>query len=69
MKQIRFDSVGGAAGDMILAAMAGLGADLKLMERGLNDAIPEDEFVMETMPSSARRSGGSRMPCASCAFP
>ena len=46
MKQIRFDSVGGAAGDMILAVMAGLGADLKLMERGLNDAIPEDEFVM-----------------------
>ncbi len=52
MKQIRFDSVGGVSGDMVLAAMAGLGADLKVMERGLNDAIPEDEFVLETMPFS-----------------
>ena len=61
MKQIRFDSVGGAAGDMILAAMAGLGADLKLMERGLNDAIPEDEFVMETMPFSDYGMNGMKL--------
>ena len=61
MKQIRFDSVGGAAGDMILAAMAGLGADLKLMERGLNDAIPEDEFMMETMPFSDYGMNGMKL--------
>lgn len=61
MKQIRFDSVGGAAGDMILAAMAGLGADLKVVERGLNDAFPEDEFVMEPTPFSDYGMNGMKL--------
>lgn len=52
MRYLRFDSVGGAAGDMILASLAGLGADLKTIEKVLNDAIPEDPFQIETEPFS-----------------
>jgi pyridinium-3,5-bisthiocarboxylic acid mononucleotide nickel chelatase len=33
MKILRFDSVGGASGDMILAALIGLGADVKAISR------------------------------------
>ena len=52
MKYLRLDSVGGAAGDMILAALTGLGADLKLIEKILQDAVDEDQFVIETTPFS-----------------
>ena len=38
---IRFDSVGGASGDMILSALAALGADLRAVEAALNAFIPE----------------------------
>jgi len=38
---IRFDSVGGASGDMILAALSGLGADLAAIERTINAFFPE----------------------------
>lgn len=33
MRILRFDSVGGASGDMILAALIGLGADVKSVSR------------------------------------
>ena len=38
---LRFDSVGGASGDMILAALAALGADLEAVERTLAGFFPE----------------------------
>ena len=38
---IRFDSVGGASGDMILAALAALGADLDAVETTLAGFFPE----------------------------
>jgi len=38
---VRFDSVGGASGDMILSALAALGADLAAVEKALNAFFPE----------------------------
>ncbi|MDR2850061.1 MAG: nickel pincer cofactor biosynthesis protein LarC [Verrucomicrobiota bacterium] len=38
---LRFDSVGGASGDMILAALAALGADLAAVEKRLGEFFPE----------------------------
>ncbi|MFA7171854.1 MAG: nickel pincer cofactor biosynthesis protein LarC [Kiritimatiellia bacterium] len=40
-RYIRFDSVGGASGDMILAALAAVGADLTTVEEQLNRFFPE----------------------------
>ncbi len=50
MKQfIRFDSVGGASGDMILSALAALGADLRAVEAALNAFFPEHvRLLVET---------------------
>jgi hypothetical protein len=46
---IRFDSVGGASGDMILSALAALGADLAPVEKTLNAFFPEHlHFHAET---------------------
>lgn len=61
MKILRFDSVGGAAGDMILAALHGLGAKLKIIEQVLNDAIGGDEFVIETAPHSEAGLNGLKL--------
>jgi len=41
MQYIRFDSVGGASGDMLLAAFSALGADLQSIERTLRRCLPE----------------------------
>lgn len=50
---IRFDSVGGASGDMILAALAALGADLKAIETKLREFFPESlHFHTETVSQS-----------------
>ena len=46
MKIIRFDSVGGASGDMILGALIGLGANIDELNRELQDLIP-DEFEIK----------------------
>ena len=40
MKIIRFDSVGGASGDMILGALIALGADRDTIVRGLESLLP-----------------------------
>ncbi|MEI7946523.1 MAG: nickel pincer cofactor biosynthesis protein LarC [bacterium] len=40
-KYIRFDSVGGASGDMILSALAAIGADMQTIEKALNAFFPE----------------------------
>ncbi len=38
---LRFDSVGGASGDMILGALADLGADLEAVMRQVRETLPE----------------------------
>jgi len=38
---VRFDAVGGASGDMVLAALIGLGADQETIARQLNAFLPE----------------------------
>ena len=40
-RYIRFDSVGGASGDMILAALASVGADLAMIEKSINRFFPQ----------------------------
>ena len=47
MKFIRFDSVGGASGDMILGGLIGLGVDPSSIERELSSLIP-GEFHLRT---------------------
>jgi hypothetical protein len=48
-KFIRFDSVGGASGDMLLSALAALGADMPAIEKNLNSFFPEHlHFHVET---------------------
>ncbi len=41
MRFIRFDPIGGASGDMILGALAGIGADLKPLFGALSDLLRE----------------------------
>lgn len=54
MRIIRFDSVGGASGDMILGALIGLGADPAVLERELRSFIPEPfHFETQTKQSHA----------------
>jgi len=40
-RYLRFDSVGGASGDMILSALVSVGADLQTIEKTLNSFFPE----------------------------
>lgn len=48
MQFIRFDSVGGASGDMLLGALASIGADLKAIERTVRKFLPDGvRFVRE----------------------
>ncbi len=49
MRIIRFDSVGGASGDMLLGALIGLGADVKELNRLVGELIP-GEFEIRTAP-------------------
>ena len=50
---IRFDSVGGASGDMILSALVALGADLPAIEKTVNSFFPETlHFHAETASAS-----------------
>ena len=44
-KYIRFDSIGGASGDMILAALTSIGANLKAIEEQLNLFFPEQLHI------------------------
>ncbi|MEI6210806.1 MAG: nickel pincer cofactor biosynthesis protein LarC [bacterium] len=41
MRFIRFDSVGGASGDMLLGALASIGADLRAIERTVRKFLPD----------------------------
>lgn len=49
MKIIRFDSVGGASGDMILGALIGLGVNVNELNNELKSLIP-DEFLIKSRP-------------------
>jgi pyridinium-3,5-bisthiocarboxylic acid mononucleotide nickel chelatase len=49
MKIIRFDSVGGASGDMILGALIGLGVDVNELNAELKTLMP-DEFLIKSKP-------------------
>ena len=41
MRYIRFDSVGGASGDMLLGALGAIGADLRAIERAIRKFLPD----------------------------
>lgn len=49
MKIIRFDSVGGASGDMLLGALIGLGADIDELNRRIGKLLP-GEFEIKAVP-------------------
>jgi uncharacterized protein (TIGR00299 family) protein len=59
-KYIHFDSVGGASGDMILAALASVGADLHAIEQALNAFFPE-QLHFHCTPTSGSGLNGLRL--------
>lgn len=58
MKVIRFDSVGGASGDMILGALIGLGADLNILNRELVSLMPDEKFRITVAPKESHGING-----------
>lgn len=60
MHYIRFDSVGGASGDMILAALAGMGADLSQIFATLAARLPEPLSAI-VKPASSHGLNGLRV--------
>jgi uncharacterized protein (TIGR00299 family) protein len=56
-KYIRFDSVGGASGDMMLAALVSIGADLQAIEQALNAFFPEQLHLQCEAASAAGLNG------------
>jgi len=60
MKILRFDSVGGASGDMILAALIGLGADVKAISRQIA-SMKIGAFKIVTKPASDRGMHGIKV--------
>jgi uncharacterized protein (TIGR00299 family) protein len=59
-KYIRFDSVGGASGDMLLSALAAIGADLEAIEKALNAFFPE-QLHLQCEAASASGLNGLRV--------
>jgi uncharacterized protein (TIGR00299 family) protein len=60
MKTIRFDSVGGASGDMVLAALTAAGADLAHVEALLR-RLPIETFRIESAPAVSGGLAGVRV--------
>ena len=60
MKILHFDSVGGASGDMILGALAGLGVDLGALRRELTALLPDDHFEIRVEPFASYGINGQR---------
>ena len=54
---LRFDSVGGASGDMILSALAALGADMPAIEKTINSFFPEHLHLRADIASAAGLNG------------
>jgi len=59
MKILRFDSVGGASGDMILAALIDLGADVAALNRALA-SLSVEPIRIEATPALERGMSGTR---------
>jgi hypothetical protein len=59
-KYIRFDSVGGASGDMILSALAAIGADMHAIETAVNAFFPE-QLHLQCEAASASGLNGLRV--------
>ncbi|MCL2105364.1 MAG: LarC family nickel insertion protein, partial [Kiritimatiellaeota bacterium] len=59
-KHIRFDSVGGASGDMILSALAALGADINAIEKTINSFFPA-QLHFHLAPASGGGLNGLRV--------
>jgi uncharacterized protein (TIGR00299 family) protein len=57
---LRFDSVGGASGDMLLAALAAVGADLAAIQRTLRRFLPDD-VRLQAAPAADRGLHGLRV--------
>jgi hypothetical protein len=60
MNLIRFDSLGGASGDMILGALMSLGVTPAEIEGALRDLVP-DEFHLSVEAASDRGLNGTRL--------
>jgi len=60
MKFIRFDSIGGASGDMLLGALASIGADLAAIQRTIRKFLP-DGVRITAEPVSDRGLHGKRV--------
>ncbi len=56
-KFIRFDSIGGASGDMILAALTSVGADLDKIETQLNSFFPEHLHIKSAAAADSGLNG------------
>ena len=59
MRFIRFESVGGASGDMLLGALTAIGADLRAIERTVRKFLPDGVRLL-TEPASASGLHGIR---------
>jgi len=59
-KVIYFDSVGGASGDMVLACLVDLGADLHRIQAALKQMVP-DHFSLTAKPAQAGGFRGTRL--------
>jgi len=60
MRFIRFDSVGGASGDMLLGALAALGADLQDIEHTVRKFLPDNVRIVSE-PAADRGLHGIRV--------
>ncbi len=61
MRILRFDSVGGASGDMILGSLLALGAPLDEISSALKKALPEESFDLKLKPFSDHGISGFRL--------
>lgn len=60
MKILRFDSVGGASGDMILASLIGLGIDVQALREQLA-SLPIEQFEIREKPFSDHNLKGTQV--------
>lgn len=60
MNYLRFDSVGGASGDMILSALVAMGADLEVIAKTINSFLPE-KLHFHAQPAAESGLNGTRV--------
>ncbi len=60
MRFIRFDSVGGASGDMILSALTGLGVPSEVLKKQLSSFLP-DSFALQLEETSSHGLYGQKL--------